>query len=116
MLFRSVVTPDLYFDPCVFSIPAPGTLGNLGRNTIISPSAFSMDFSLQKDFALPRKTALQFRAEIFNILNRPNFGKIQTGSLNVFTGVPPRQNVSVAIVQNTVTTARQIQFALRLSF
>ena len=75
-----------------------------------------MDFSLQKDFALPRKTALQFRAEIFNILNRPNFGKIQTGSLNVFTGVPPRQNVSVAIVQNTVTTARQIQFALRLSF
>ena len=109
-------TPDLYYDPCVFSVPAPGTLGNLGRNTIISAGIFSMDFSLQKEFILPAKKNLQFRTEIFNLLNRPNFNKIQTGSLNVFTGFPPRQNVSAAIVAGTVTTARQIQFALRLSF
>ncbi len=109
-------TPDQYFDPCAFSLPEPGTLGNLGRNTIISPDVFSVDLSLQKEIRLPSKKQLQFRAEIFNLPNRPNFNRIMHGSMTLFSGYPGRLNPTVGIVQGTVTTARQIQFALRFSF
>ncbi len=109
-------TPDQYFDPCVFDVPAPGTLGNLGRNTIIAASALSLDISLQKDFRLTPGKQLQFRAEIFNLPNHPNFNRIATGSLFVYSGYPGRLNPTTGIVQSTATTARQIQFALRLSF
>src|SRR5262249_24142146 len=54
-------TPERYFDPCVFTAAAPGTLGNAGRNTILAPSIFSMDVSLQKEFLLDSKRRLQFR-------------------------------------------------------
>ncbi|MBI2816982.1 MAG: TonB-dependent receptor [Acidobacteria bacterium] len=110
-------TPDRYYDPCALEPPAPGTLGNLGRNTIISPSVFGLDVSLQKDFPLSAEKRLQFRAEIFNVSNRANFNRVKTGGLNVFTGNPARLNPTTAIIEPpTVTTARQIQFALRLSF
>jgi len=113
---RKLGMPDLYFDPCVLEAPSPGTLGNLGRNTMISPAILSLDLSLQKEFRLPTDKHLQFRAEIFNLPNRPNFNRVTTGSLNVFTGYPPRLNSTVGIIQSTATTSRQIQFALRFSF
>ena len=111
--------PDHYFDPCAFSPPEPGTLGNAGRNTIIGPSAFTTDVSLQKDFVLSRLGAekrLQFRAEIFNLPNHANFGNTARGSSVVFTGFPPRPGATAGSVIRTATTSRQIQLALRLSF
>lgn len=113
---QKIGTPDLYFDPCVFSLPEPGTLGNLGRNTVISPGVFSLDLSLQKEFRLTARKQIQFRAEIFNLANHSNFNRVITGSVTVFSGYPARVNPTAGIVQSTVTTARQIQFALRLSF
>ena len=101
--------PERYFDPCAFHVPSPGRLGTTGRNTVIAPSVFSMDLSLQKEFVLGGERRLQFRAELFNLPNHPNFAPPPTGSriLGPAAGrlVPP-----------TITTARQIQFALRLSF
>lgn len=113
---QRVGTPDLYFDPCAFDLPAPGTLGNLGRNTVISPRVLSLDVSLQKEFRLTPTKQLQFRAEIFNLPNHPSFNRIVTGSLFVFSGSAGRLNPTTGIVQSTVTTARQVQFALRFSF
>jgi hypothetical protein len=113
---QKVGTPDLYFDPCAFSLPEPGTLGNLGRNTIISPSVVSMDLSLQKEFRLTASKQLQFRAEVFNLANHSNLNRVINGPVTVFTGFPARVNATAAIIQSTVTTARQIQFALRFSF
>ena len=113
---QKIGTPDQYFDPCVFSLPEPGTLGNLGRNTILSPGVFSLDLSLQKEFRLTARKRLQFRTEIFNLANRSNFNRVVTGAVTVFTGYPARVNATSGIVQSTVTTARQIQFALRFSF
>lgn len=109
-------SPDQYFDPSVYSVPPPGTLGNSGRNTVIAPSMFSMDVSFQREFLLDAKRRIQFRAEFFNLPNHPNFGGNQRGSSVVFSGSSGRPNPTAGRIINTVTTARQIQFALRFSF
>jgi hypothetical protein len=107
--------PSLFFDPCVFSVPDAGTLGNLGRNTLIGPSVFNMDVSLQREFPLGNGRRLQFRAEFFNVTNHPTFRTPATGSSVVFTGLG-RFNPTAWRYTATATTARQTQFALRFSF
>ena len=126
---RKLGTRELYFDPCVFSAPLPGTLGNVGRNTIAGPNVFSMDLSLQKEFSLDAKRRLQFRGELFNLLNHTNFSRPQGGGALVFVPVTVRDPVTGGIrsfgirrnsftgrIGSTATNPRQIQFALRLSF
>jgi len=108
--------PNRYFDPCAYSVPAPGFLGNVGRNTVIGPSVLSMDLSLQKDIVLGGEKRLQFRAEFFNVPNHPNFALPPTGSSVVFSGASGRPNPTAGQIVRTITTSRQIQFALRLSF
>jgi hypothetical protein len=56
----------------------------LGRNTIIGPGLVNVNFSVVKDnhiSAFGEALNLQFRAEMFNILNRPNFAAVPTGNL-----------------------------------
>jgi len=109
--------PDRYFDPCAFSVPDLGTLGNVGRNTLIGPNVFGMDVSLQKELLLGPEKRLQFRAEFFNLPNHPNFASPDGGSTVVSSGVfPGRSNPTAGTQLRTATTSRQIQFALRLSF
>jgi hypothetical protein len=111
---RELRAPELYFDPCVFQVPEPGTLGNLGRNTLIAPATLNLDLSLQREFLLDSRRRVQFRAEFFNIPNHTNFGE---PSADVFTGVyPGRFNPSLGRVSSTRTTSRQIQLAMRFSF
>ncbi len=109
-------SPDLAFDPCAFAAPPPGTLGNAGKNILISAPVFNTDISLQRDFVLDGRLRLQFRSDVFNILNHPNFNKPQPRSAIVFSGSSARRNSTAGTVESTVTTARQIQFSLRLSF
>lgn len=47
---RKIAGPAFFYNPCVFEIPPPGTVGNLGRNTIFGPSVVNLDLSLQRDF------------------------------------------------------------------
>ncbi|MBI4464885.1 MAG: TonB-dependent receptor [Acidobacteria bacterium] len=111
--------PDLYFDPCVFEPPPAGTIGNLGRNTVISPPVFNLDVSFQREFLLDSKRRLQFRADIFNLPNHTNFNKNTASSLIIFSGLSggsARRNSTAGRIQETATTSRQIQFALRFSF
>lgn len=111
---REVGGPDLYFDPCSFKVPEPGTIGNVGRNTLIAPNVFNVDISLQREFVLDSTKRLQFRAEFFNLPNHPNFGKARS---SVFSGADPgRSNPTAGRINSTTTTSRQIQFALRFSF
>jgi hypothetical protein len=105
--------PDLYFDPCVFEPPPPGTLGDVGRNTIAAPTVRSMDISLQREFLLDSRRRLQFRADIFNLPNHPNF---TAPSAVVFSGESGGRTTTAGRISRTATTSRQIQFALRLSF
>src|SRR5579871_2332497 len=100
-----------WFNPAAFLAPPnnSGFYGNLGRDTLIGPGLATWDFSVLKDTRLGEKTTLQFRAEIFNILNRANFN---TPNAVVFTptGVSP----TAGVITSTSTTSRQVQLALKL--
>lgn len=110
-----------YLNPACFSLPAPGTLGNLGRNVFSGPGLATLDFSLIKNAPIWENLNLEFRAEVFNLLNRPNFGypgqPTFPGTMTVFN--TPGQTVptgTFSTITSTLTSAREIQFALKLRF
>ena len=104
-------SPNQWFNPAAFLQPPPnsGFYGNLGRDNLIGPGLATWDFSAVKDTRIRERLSLQFRAEIFNLLNRANFN---TPSLIVFT--PSGVSGTAGAITSTSTTARQVQFALKL--
>ncbi len=109
----SIITgnPNQWFNPAAFLAPPAnsGFYGNLGRNTLIGPGLATWDFSTVKDTRIQERLTLQFRAEIFSLLNRANFN---TPNLIVFT--PSGVSGTAGAITSTSTTARQVQFALKL--
>jgi hypothetical protein len=105
---------DRYFDSSPFTPQETGFLGDLGRNTLIGPGLAMLDFSLMKNFLLSEDgiRKIQFRAEFFNLPNRPNFG---LPSRSIFDS-RARPLTNAGRITSTVTTSRQIQFALRFEF
>ena len=103
--------PAQWFNPAAFLAPPPnsGFYGDLGRDTLIGPGLATWDFSALKDTVLRERLSLQFRAEIFNLLNRANFN---TPNLIVFT--PSGLSGTAGAVTSTSTTSRQVQFGLKL--
>jgi hypothetical protein len=113
--------PNQWFNPAAF-LPVPansGFWGNLGRDTLIGPALATWDFSAVKDMKVGERVNLQFRAEIFNLLNRANFN---TPNLIVFTPtslVSPTEiqpSGTAGAITSTATTSRQVQFALKVLF
>jgi hypothetical protein len=80
--------------------------GNNARNNLIGPPLVDVDFSTFKDFRFTESRSLQFRAEMFNVLNHPIFGQpnstVGTASFGTITG--------------TRVDSREIQFALKLIY
>ena len=69
------LNPSAFVDPPVDPITGnPIRQGTLGRNVLRGFGATQWDFSVHRDFPLRESVKLQFRAEMFNILNHPNFG------------------------------------------
>ena len=106
-----VGTPNLWYDPCAFTLPSAGTYGNSGRNQYAGPNLRSLDMSLFKRIAINERWNLQFRAEAFNILNHTNFA---VPTLFLYSGT--NISTSAGTITRTASTSRQIQFALKLSF
>ena len=104
-------SPNQWFNPNAFFLPAAGTFGNLGRGTFVGPGLADLDMSLFKTTALSEKMSLQFRAEFFNVLNHPNFNSPNT---TVFSS--GAVSASAGLITATSTTSRQIQFGLKLIF
>lgn len=105
---------------------APLRQGNLGRNALRAFGAVQWDFAVHRDFPLTERVDLQFRAEMFNILNHPNFGPPDSDLSHPQFGVA---NSSLASSLNGGTLGsgalsplyqiggpRSIQFALKLLF
>jgi hypothetical protein len=103
-------TAGAFWNPNAFALPAAGTFGNAGGNTLIGPGMRSIDFSMMKNFSMgaDAKRRAQFRLEMFNVFNHPIWA-------------PPTATVNVSAF-NTVTgtlvntTSRQIQLALKIFF
>jgi hypothetical protein len=112
-----VGSPNEWFNPAAFAaVPNnSGFFGNLGRDTFIGPGLGSWDFSVMKDTQLHERMSLQFRAEIFNLLNRTNFN---TPSLIVAVLAPgsttPTSSGVGGLITGTSTSSRQVQFGLKL--
>ena len=101
-----------WYDPTAFSLPARGFYGNLGRDTLQGPGIATFDFSLVKNFDVGESNRLIFRAELFNLLNHPNFGlpnRYAFTSTGVIAG-------NAVVITSLTTPSRQIQFGLRYTF
>jgi hypothetical protein len=103
-------SPNEWFNPAAFLAPptASGFYGNLGRDTLIGPGLATWDMSFLKDTRIRERLNLQFRLELFNMLNHANFN---TPNAIVFT---PALSPTAGVITSTSTTSRQIQFALKL--
>jgi len=103
--------PSQWFNPLAFLAPPnnSGFYGNLGRDTLLGPGLATWDLSFLKDMSIRERLRLQFRAELFNVLNRANFN---TPNAVAFTpsGVSP----TAGVITSTATTSRQVQFGLKL--
>ena len=112
-----VGSPNEWFSPAALAaVPNnSGFFGNLGRDTFIGPGLGSWDFSVMKDTRISERTNLQFRAEIFNLLNRSNLNTpsqivavLQPGS------TAPTSSGVGGLITGTSTSSRQVQFGLKL--
>ena len=96
-----------WFNRCAFALPADGELGNASRTPVSGPGFINTDFSLIKQFVLPwENMGLNFRAEVFNLFNHPQFGQ-------------PNSDINgsgFGAINSTVNNPRLFQFALKLTF
>jgi len=97
-------------------------LGDVSRNSIYGPRLVNLDFSILKNFPVKRISEvfnIQFRAEMFNILNRASFVPPQPGSgdgnsaIFAASGKPSGGSVGQLQEYATGTPSREIQFALK---
>jgi hypothetical protein len=106
-----------------FTLEPVGTLGNLGRDTLLGPRLINLDFALLKDTKITERLSVQFRAEFFNIANRTDFGPPNpTLNIPAALGLPGGGDAGIPsptygfITTTTPNSQREIQFALKLIF
>jgi len=66
--------PNNWINRAAFAVPANQTFGNLGRNAFRAPGISQLDLGLSKFFNITERLNLRFRADLFNVLNRAQFG------------------------------------------
>ena len=104
-----------WINPAAFTEPAPGTFGNAPRNLGRGPGAWQLDLGLGKHIPLTERLRLEFRTELFNLFNHPQYGQPQAD----FSAGPGIFGSIISSVNSGPVgtgTPRQIQFMLRLAF
>jgi hypothetical protein len=98
-----------------FANPAPGTLGNLGNNSLVGPGYFDVDVALMRQFRIREKQNLEIRAESFNIQNRANF--LNPGAVGIAGGASNTalNSSTFGKIQSDVAP-RIMQFAVKYYF
>jgi carboxypeptidase family protein len=94
-------------DRALFSAPAPGSIGNTGRNFFLAPHYFQWDASLSKKIRFSERYSFDLRADARNVLNNPSFDN-PTAVIN--SAIFGRINDSVT------NNARRIQVSARFNF
>jgi hypothetical protein len=105
--------------PWLPSLPCFNLRGNAGRNILIGPGVTSFDLSFFKNNyirSISEKFNIQFRAELFNIINHPNFAPpANPANTDIFDGTG-NPNPNLGALTRTTTTAREIQLAIKVIF
>jgi predicted outer membrane repeat protein len=98
-------TVDRWFDTSAFVDPAAYAFGNSGRGILRSDGRVNFDLSVSKNFHFGEKRYVQFRGELMNAFNHPDFAPPAHA-----LGAPAFGAISDS------TAPRQIQLGLRLVF
>ncbi|MGH9765712.1 MAG: hypothetical protein ACREAC_33160, partial [Blastocatellia bacterium] len=145
--FAGTHSPDNFLNLSAFAVPCtlngtdgtaasciPGTqhFGSLGRNAFVGPDYRNFDMSVSKTTPINERVKLQFRAELFNLFNHPNFSSplLPAFSVNAgANGIDPKTGRGIGFLPISVTPdvgignpflggggPRNIQLALRLVF
>src|SRR5262249_46484948 len=104
--------PNRQLNRAAFATPV-GHFGSLGRNVLHGPAALNWDFSLFKSFRVRESHSVQFRAEMFNFFNAPQFAN---PSATLASPANFGRSLSTIGAVGGFGSNRQIQFALRYSF
>jgi hypothetical protein len=98
-------TPAHFFNTAAFTTAGRFVLGNASRNPVRGPAYRDLDLALVKHFSLAEKAQVEFRAELFDVTNTPEFSQ-PNGSF----GSP-----AFGSITSTTTDPRVAQFAVRIS-
>jgi hypothetical protein len=104
--------PDRYFDPTVFVLPAIGTYGSLGRDTLVGPGIELFDMNLVRVVQLSGHNRCDIRLEVFNVFNHANFGIPDSTIFNSDGSI----RGAAGRITTTSTTSRQVQLGVKYSF
>jgi hypothetical protein len=110
-LYEANPSPAQWVNRAAFLQQATG-FGDAGRNILRAPGMFNLDFSAAKATAITETVRLQFRGEVFNILNHPNFAQ----PVNQITSQQFGRITATRATRGDVSSSRQIQLGLKLVF
>lgn len=117
-------------NPAAFTLPPPfpnpGFLGDVPRNFLRGFNLSQLDLALHRQFTIHENVGLQFRAEMFNALNEPNFASYDSGFGDTFFG-QSRRTLNDSLGSSSAGSGglnplfqiggpRSIQLALKLVF
>jgi len=107
---------NFWFNPAAFAAPAAGTFGNAPRNAWYNPSEQQWDIAFFKNFRVNRTQRLQFRAEIFNFINRPNWNNIAGSTTTSGFTIADPTNANFGPIISKNDARRDGQLGLRYIF
>lgn len=106
-----------WLNPAAFVAPANDTWGDSPRDVARGPGVWQIDMGMGKQIPLTERVGLQFRAEVFNIFNHPQYGLPNATILvSSFGSITSTVNTTTPVSPVGAGTPREIQFALRLQF
>jgi Carboxypeptidase regulatory-like domain/TonB-dependent Receptor Plug Domain len=102
-------TATEWFKTSCFAMPVQYAYGDAGRNIVIGPGLDNVDTTLQKEFSLRENMSVQFRVDMFDLFNHPNFNP-PIGAGRTFSS-----STSFGAI-TSANDPRDLQFSLRLTF
>ncbi len=98
-------SPAKFFNTAAFATAPQFAIGTASRNPVRGPSYRDLDVALVKHTAVSERTKVEFRAELFNVLNLAAFSQ-PNGSFGA---------AAFGTITSTTTDPRVVQFAVRVS-
>jgi hypothetical protein len=90
-----------WLNPAAFQAPASGTYGNLQRNSLVGPGRFNVDMGVTRSFRFGGTQQIQFRSEVFNLLNRVHYddpvSALNSGNFGLITSAGDPRIIQLAL-------------------